>query len=278
DELAEHGAPLLPELRTPVPEGAESEAEAHRAAALAERLLRPAPPAFPDLGRLGRYELLARLGAGGMGQVFKARHDLLDRGGALKVLHPRRFDHPEAVRRFRREIQALARLSHPNIVAALDADEDAGTHFLVMEYVEGVTLARHVREHGPLPVTEACDAVVQAAEGLQHAHEHGLVHRDGKPANLSRTPTGRGKLLDLGLVRGRADDADTAPGQVLGPADYMAPEQWDDTRTADSRADLYSLGCTLYFLLTGAPPFGGEAGNLRKMKAHAEAPVPDVRR
>jgi serine/threonine protein kinase len=286
DKLVQSAAPLLPELRVPSLPEPLGEAEARRAAALAERVgnhLARSRGDAPVPGRLGQYQLLECLGAGGMGQVFKACHALMNRTVALKVLRGQDLDHPDAVRRFHQEIRALARLSHPNIVAALDADQEGDTHFLVMEYVDGVDLAHLVRQNGPLPVAEACDCVRQAALGLQHAHEHGLVHRDVKPANLIRTPQGQVKVLDLGLARFRAGGAspkgESLTGHVLGTADYMAPEQWDDTHAVDIRADIYSLGCTLYYLLTGEPPFGDrEGGNLQKMKAHAEAPVPPIQK
>jgi serine/threonine protein kinase len=150
---------------------------------------------------LGSYVLLQRLGEGGMGQVFKAKNWKLDKVVALKVIRKERLTGDAAVRRFRREIRAAAALNHPNIVLALDADEADGSHFFVMECVEGTDLAHYVKEHGPLPVEEACECVRQAALGLQHAHEQGLVHRDVKPHNLLRTRAGQVKLLDLGLAR-----------------------------------------------------------------------------
>jgi serine/threonine protein kinase len=280
DEL-ESSTPLLPELRRADLPGPLDEADAQRAAALSERIA--ARLAELDLGpsvpvRLGQYQVIEPLGKGGMGFVFKARHELMNRIVALKVLRGTCLLDPEAVSRFHGEIRALARLRHPNIVAALDADREGDTHFLVMEYEDGVDLARLVRDEGPLPVAVACDCVRQAALGLQHAHEHGLVHRDVKPANLIRTPQGQVKVLDLGLacVRGAGvpSAADSVTGHVLGTADYMAPEQWGDSHAVDVRADVYSLGCTLYHLLAGAPPF---AARPDKRKAHAEAPVPPLR-
>jgi tRNA A-37 threonylcarbamoyl transferase component Bud32 len=298
DGLSDTADPFVAELRRPVPPSALSEAERKRSAALAQRAgcevttsfpghepTGVAPPAAPgpQPASLGQYDLLKKLGEGGMGQVFKARHRLMNRVVALKVIHKRHLDRPGAVERFRREIRTLAQLGHPNIVGAQYADQVGDTHFLVMEFVEGVTLAQLVRERGPLPVPLACAYARQAAEALQHAHEHGLVHRDVKPANLMLTLTGQVKLLDLGLARLReeqpAGEDLTGAGAVLGTPDYMAPEQWDDTHAVDVRADIYSLGCTLYHLLTGRPPFGGPeySSSARKMKAHAEAPVPPVR-
>jgi hypothetical protein len=230
---------------------------------------------------LGQYELLEKLGEGGMGRVYKARHRLMQQVVALKVL--RHAPGEEALARFQREIKGLARLNHVNIVRALNADVVGATLFLVMEYVPGTDLAALVRRRGPLPVGEACEYVRQAALGLQHAYENGLVHRDVKPANLLRTPSGQVKVLDLGLAllqeEGHEEGELTSSGQVMGTFDYMAPEQWDDTHRVDVRADVYSLGCTLYFLLTGRAPFAGPEHNtrLRKMKAHASAVPPPLR-
>ncbi len=228
---------------------------------------------------LGPYLLLERLGEGGMGAVFKARHQIMDRIVALKLIRKDRLADPEAVRRFHREIRAAAQLTHPNIVTAHDADQAGDTHFLVMEYVEGTDLRKLVKQRGPLPVAEACEYVRQAALGLQHAHERGLVHRDIKPANLlltAQNPTV--KILDMGLARlhqaGEQTAGDlTKEGAVMGTPDYMAPEQARESHTVDIRADLYSLGCTLFYLLTGQPPFpGGTLG--QKICKHQLEPPP----
>jgi serine/threonine protein kinase len=231
---------------------------------------------------LGSYVLLDRLGEGGMGTVFKARHRKMGRLVALKAVRPERLSSADAIRRFHREIQAVARLSHPNIVLAFDADEANGIHFFTMEYIEGRDLARTVREDGPLDVARACDYIRQAALGLQHAHEQGMVHRDIKPHNLLVTGKGVVKLLDMGLaLLTPAADAETTSlssltheGTVMGTPDFMAPEQSLSTRKVDIRADLYALGCTLYFLLTRRPPFpGGTLGD--KIARHlAEDPLP----
>ncbi len=186
------------------------------------------------------------------------------------------------VSRFEREMKAVGKLDHPNIIKATNADEWNGTHYLVMEYIEGTDLSVLVKERGVLSVRDACKTIRQAALGLQHAHEHGLVHRDIKPSNLFLTKSGQVKLLDLGLARLGGDDKEnaglTSSGQMLGTPDYMAPEQWDDTRSADARADLYSLGCTLSYLLTGKAPF--DTGKVRSflhiMKAHSETSPPDL--
>jgi len=237
----------------------------------------------PLLGQLGQYDLLFKLGEGGMGQVFKARHRLMDQVVALKIIHSSNLNRSDAVERFHREIRALSKLTHPNIVRAQYADFVDGKHFLVMEYVAGPNLAEVVRDRGPLPVAEACAYIQQTAQGLQHAHEQGLVHRDIKPSNLLLAPGGLVKMLDLGLALIREGPTKTqeltATGQVFGTYDYMAPEQWDDSHGVDIRADLYSLGCTLHYLLTGHPPFAGPeyASAFKKMRAHTSLPVPPIR-
>jgi serine/threonine protein kinase/WD40 repeat protein len=219
------------------------------------------------------------LGAGGMGVVYKAEHRLMERAVALKVMTRALVGSAANVDRFRREVKAAARLSHANIVAAYDAEQAGDVHFLVMEYVEGTDLARWVAERGPLPVAEACDYARQCAAGLQHAHEHGMIHRDIKPHNLMRTPCGAIKILDFGLARlaaeaGAAASGVTGQGILLGTVDYLAPEQADDARHADIRSDIYSLGCTLYHLLSGRPPFPRGTA-VQKIMAHTERePLP----
>jgi serine/threonine-protein kinase len=222
---------------------------------------------------VGPYLLLERLGAGGMGQVFKARHTRLGKLVALKLIHPHYLGDRAAAKRFLREMQSLSRLDHPNIVRALDAGEDNGRAYLVMEYVEGADLARLLKDKGALSLALACDCARQAALALQHAHEQGLVHRDVKPSNLLLAADGTVKLLDLGLARlgatGETDAATTLTdtGLLMGTPDYVAPEQILDSKRVDIRADLYSLGCTLYHLLAGRPPFaGGTAG--QKLMQH----------
>jgi serine/threonine protein kinase len=234
--------------------------------------------------KLGQYQLLERVGQGGMGVVYKARHILLKRIVALKVLPAELLTDATAVARFRREMKAVGRLQHPNIVQASDARMVRGVPFLVMEFVEGLDLARLVARHGPLPVAEACALIGQAAIGLQHAYEHGLVHRDLKPANLMLTSTGLVKVLDLGLAR-LLDDLPAAAEQenadnVVGTIDYMAPEQCRTPHAVDTRADVYSLGCTLYELLVGHPPFSGPGFETVALKllGHASAAVPSIRR
>lgn len=230
---------------------------------------------------LGTRVLLEKIGAGAMGQVFKALHRRLDRIEAVKLIHPDRMERSDAVERFRREARAAARLSHPHVVTIFDADEAQGVHFLAMEFVPGFDLQSWARRRGPLPVGLACFLLRQAALGLAHAHERGLIHRDVKPANmlLADLPdpvTGHPllKVSDLGLARllPRTERTDpptvlTADRSSLGTPDFVAPEQILDAHEVDGRADLYGLGCTLYFLLSGTPPFPG--GNVRdKLQGH----------
>ncbi len=215
-----------------------------------------------DVKELGPYRVLAKLGQGGMGTVYKALHTRLEKVVAVKVLPADRMTDEAAVSRFEREMRSVGKLDHPNIVRATDADEDDGLHYLVMEFVDGLDLSEVVRQHGPLPAAEACELVRQSALGLEHAHEHGLVHRDIKPSNLMLTRKGVVKILDMGLAL--LDEPHiaegkelTQSGQLMGTIDYMAPEQGTDTHHVDIRADIYSLGATLYKLLTGSAPFAG---------------------
>lgn len=223
-----------------------------------------APPVLPE------FDILEEIGRGGMGIVYRARRRDDGQIVAVKVIRKDRLQHEEAVRRFRREAQAAARLSHPNIVSVFDSDHSGDTHFLVMEFVPGVTLEKLVDTNGPLPIPQACEFIRQAALGLQHAHEQALVHRDIKPSNFMVTtgPTGERviKLLDMGVARmltlggatpGESLSTLTQGGSVIGTADYIAPEQLENPHGADIRADLYSLGCTFYFVLTGRVPFPG---------------------
>jgi WD40 repeat protein/serine/threonine protein kinase len=228
---------------------------------------------------LGSYVLLERLGEGGMGTVFKARNWKLGQVVAIKLIRRERLDNAAAVKRFQREIRACAQLNHPNIVRAFDADEVAGLHLLVMEFVDGIDLAKRVKQSGPLPVAQACEYLRQAALGLQHAHEHGLVHRDIKPNNLLLTADGTIKILDLGLARMMHTPDEDSPstltesGAVMGTPDYLAPEQARQSHEVDIRADLYSLGCTFYFLLTGKVPFPGGTLGEKLVKHQLDEPV-----
>lgn len=238
--------------------------------------------------RIGEYILLGSIGQGAMGDVYRAVHGRLNRIVAIKVLAGHRLADADAAARFKREMRAVGKLSHPNIVAATDAGQAGRASYLAMEYVDGMDLARLLKRHGRLPAADACEVVRQAARGLQYVHEHGLVHRDLKPSNLlltlaSEQPAGGlVKVADLGLAL--ACDVDGAQSGtlsmnlVLGSLDYMAPEQADDAHHVDHRADLYSLGCTLYDLLSGHPPFCavGAQSRLQKIAAHAESPVPSL--
>jgi uncharacterized protein (TIGR03067 family) len=264
-----------------------------------------------ELVHHNRYRIQELLGVGGMGAVYKAEHLLMERPVALKVINRELTKNPDTVERFRREVKAAARLTHPNIVHAYDAEQAGDLHFLVMEYIDGKSLARVVAEHGPLPIKQACEYIRQATLGLQYAHEQGMVHRDIKPQNLmllasgGRKPADSGsgglrpplaktvKILDFGLARfaletasteGRLSTSPSVPaadsaatqsitqtGTIMGTPDYIAPEQARDAHTADIRADIYSLGCTLYHLLAGQPPYP-EGTVVDKIMAHTERP------
>jgi hypothetical protein len=238
------------------------------------------PPA-----RLGQYELVEQVAAGGMGVIYRAVHTQLKRTVALKLLPEARLGDPRAVARFKREMEAAGALDlhHPNIIRTTDAGSAGGYHFIVMEFADGIDLARVVQYIGPLAVADACAAIVQAADGLQYLHERGLVHRDLKPSNLMLTPEGHVKVLDLGLARLYGErfpvHEATSTGYFMGTADYVAPEQAADARAVDIRADIYSLGCTLFKLLTGKAPYSGPGYDtpLRKVIGHTHDPVPRAR-
>jgi WD40 repeat protein/tRNA A-37 threonylcarbamoyl transferase component Bud32 len=236
------------------------------------------PAAIPaPLREHPRYRVLRLLGRGGMGHVYLAEHRHMEKLVALKVIDPSILDNPAAVQRFRQEVKTVAQLEHPNIVRAHDAEEASGLHFLVLEYVEGQQLAAYAAA-GPLPSQEACEYARLAALALQCAHGAGLVHRDVKPHNLMVTPDGRVKVLDFGLARvlarpGAAGAGATQAGALMGTPDYVAPEQARDAGAVDGRADVYSLGCTLYELLTGRPPFPGGTA-IEKVARHLTEPVP----
>ncbi len=234
-----------------------------------------------DLGTIRDYQLQAKLGQGGMGTVYKALHLQLQKIVALKVLPSERMKDGQAVSRFHREMTAVGRLSHQNIVGAHDAGEHEGTHYLVMEYVDGVDLSELVHRIGRRPIADACELVRQAAIGLQHAHEHSLVHRDIKPSNLMIAMQGQLKILDLGLARlhnGHHGEL-TSTGQMMGTIDYMAPEQTGDSRDVDIRADIYGLGATLFKLLCDRAPYADEHLDtmIKKLNALATQSVPSVR-
>ncbi len=225
---------------------------------------------------IGNYVILDRLGSGGMGTVFKARHRRMKRVVAIKVMASHLTQNPMFVQRFQREVEAVARLNHPNIMLAFDADESEVGHFLVMEFIDGEDLANMVKRHGPLTLRDAVNCIIQSARALEYAHAQGIVHRDIKPANLMRDKSGVVKVMDLGLARftnvlasPSGDSSLTQDGAIAGTVDFMAPEQALNTKTADHRADIYSLGCTLHHLLTGQHLFGGDTV-LEKILAHRE--------
>lgn len=239
---------------------------------------------------LGQYRILDLIGQGGMGKVYQAEHMTMSRLVALKLLSSDMTRTERARQLFRREVKAAARLVHPHIATAFDANEVNGRAFLVLEYIAGPSLSHLVREQGPLPVGQACEFLRQAALGLQHAHEFGMVHRDIKPSNLLIQPAvgrdtlegGTLKIVDFGLALladSNDDHITTDRHIVLGTPDYLAPEQARDLRSVDIRADLYGLGCTFYFMLTGQVPFPGGSA-LEKVTRHANdepEPIEELR-
>jgi serine/threonine protein kinase len=236
---------------------------------------------FDEL-RIGNYDILGKLGSGGMGSVYQARHRRMKRMVALKVMSKALCKDENSVARFQREVETIARLQHPNIVLAFDADEAEVGQFLVMEFVHGHDLASLVQNCGPLLLSESVRCTTQAARGLAYAHSQGIVHRDIKPANLLRDTQGVVKITDLGLARltevlgGNTQDTGlTQAGGIVGTVDYMSPEQAFDPGTLDHRTDIYSLGCTLYFIIAGKPPYQG-ASVMATLLKHREAPIPSI--
>jgi serine/threonine protein kinase len=258
--------------------------------------VRPVPTDSPETGlpqsppfMLENYEVLERLGSGGIGVVYKARHLNLQKLVAIKLLRYDKSIDANAVTRFHREILAFGKLDHPNIVRATDAGQFRGAQFLVMDLIDGRNLHDLIQMRGPLAVAEVCHIIRQAALGLQHAHEQGLVHRDIKPSNLMVTPDGTVKILDLGLamvapsglkLEGGDNDPSaelTAVGVIVGTVDYMAPEQLNGREHVEARSDVYSLGCTMFFLLTAQSPFRDCGSSVfQRTAAHISQPVPPL--
>ena len=233
---------------------------------------------------VGSNRLQMRLGEGAMGQVYKAWNVRLGRVVAVKMLHGDHMFNGKAMERFRREMQTTAQLDHPNIVLVRDADEIRRIPYLVMDFIIGIDLAQKVKKEGPQPLRESVEYIRQAALGCQHAFERGIVHRDLKPSNLILTkgPDGEPliRILDFGLARFEHAETDQKPltqiGRILGTVDFIAPEQAQDAHGVDVRADIYSLGCTLFYLLTGQPPFQG-ADQLEKLTARLQNEAPPLR-
>ena len=230
--------------------------------------------------RLGHFEFLQYVGGGGMGKVFRALDTRLNRSVALKILSPEHATDRETVLRFQNEAQSAARLDHENIARVYYVGEDRGLNYIVFEFIEGVNVRDLVESKGPLRLAEAVSYTLQVADALAHAAHRNVVHRDIKPSNLLITPAGQAKLIDMGLARLREVDAAaadlTASGVTLGTFDYISPEQARDPRNTDVRSDIYSLGCTFFFMLTGRPPFLGGT-MLQKLLQHQADQPPDLR-
>lgn len=239
----------------------------------------------PDGALLGEYLLLDQLGNSRTGPVFKAQHRTMGRIVAIKLLSLEAMAQPDKLERFRRKVKILGRLDHPNLVTAYDAGQREGIYYLIMEYVDGQDLRALLHQHGPLPLDCAVNYVAQAAAGLGYAHAHGVCHRNVKPGNLLVTRQGVVKVIGLGLARihpgplaSEAAETDelTSHGRVVGTADYMPPEQALDSRSVDGRADIYSLGCVLYTILTGQPLYPAPRPS-QQIAAHRELPIPSLR-
>ena len=267
-----------PTVRSGAPAGSKSGGSSGRPANPGAR---PDVPSLPIPGeRVGDFGLEEAIGAGGMGAVFRAVDIKLDRQVALKILPPDQAIDPEVVQRYYQEGRAAARLDHENIARVYSIGHDGRYHYIAFEYIEGTTIRQRVEAAGPLPVGDAINYTLQIANALVHAAERSVVHRDIKPSNIIVTPQGRAKLVDMGLARRfeRGEDAGlTQSGMTLGTFDYISPEQARDPRDVDVRGDLYSLGCTLFHMLSGRPPFP-EGTVLQKLLQHQEEPPPDIRK
>jgi serine/threonine protein kinase len=228
---------------------------------------------------IGPFRLLAPLGKGGMGTVFLVRDQRSDQLVALKVLPPRLARTEERIlARFRREMEMSQRVAHPHLAWTYEVGEFRGAHYIAMEYIQGRTLTRLVSEEGTLPVPRAARLMAEVAAGLDHAHSQGLIHRDLKPSNILVTPRDHAKVLDLGLALSHGETGDAlivgGQGYILGTMDYIAPEQTVDPLKVDARSDVYSLGCTLYYALSGQPPFPGGTSKEKIMRHRNETPTP----
>ena len=230
---------------------------------------------------MGKYQILEKIGAGGMGQVYKAFHSGTERIVAIKMILKKGKIDPEVVKRFEREVKAAAKLVHSNIITVFDADQADGRIFMVMEYIKGDDLGGILRKKGQLSVSEAVDYILQAARGLKYAHDQGVIHRDIKPGNILVDLSGNVKIVDMGLakVESKEDDESismlTAPAAIMGTVDFMSPEQGFSSKNVDARADIYSLGATLFFLLTQKVMFPGYSA-FEKLLAHRESPIPSL--
>jgi len=230
------------------------------------------------------YELLEKISSSASGNVFRAKEPLMGRNVLVKMMPEAAKTHEEVLKRFQREIHLAAKLTHPNLVAAYHAGCHEGTYFLVMENIEGTDLAKKVKQDGPLEVTDAVDYVCQAAKGLAYLHRQGVVHRNVKPANLLLDNEGTVHVTNMTLAMVVAEsqlaaeeiEELTRQGQMLGTSDYCAPEQAADAHSATERSDIYSLGCTFYYLLTGHPPYPAK-GAKEKFAAHLRSPIPSLR-
>jgi serine/threonine protein kinase len=259
------------------------------ARALAEHLIRKGKLSRFQAGKLlsgsgkglilGHYQVLAPIGRGGMSTVYLARDERSGELVALKMLTPsRRRNQERLLARFQREMELSRRVAHPHLAWTHECGLCLGVHYIAMEYIPGKNLSRTVGENGPLAVPRAARLMAEVASGLEHAHNQGLIHRDLKPSNIMITPNDRAKVLDLGLalMQGEVEDESVIGGQgyIVGTMDYIAPEQTNDATAVDGRADIYSLGCTLYFALSGQLPFPGGSSRDKVRRHRSETPIP----